>query len=65
MTSQKKIAMLLYRYFPYGGLQKDFLEIAKELQSRDVILKVFTRIWEGHIPHDLSVTEFGERGFTN
>jgi len=65
MNSRKKIAILLYRYFPYGGLQKDFLEIAKELLSRDVTLKVFTRRWEGHIPEGLSVTELGQRGFTN
>tara|TARA_Y100001970_G_scaffold80940_1_gene102701 strand:- start:3304 stop:4416 length:1113 start_codon:yes stop_codon:yes gene_type:complete len=64
MTSPKKIAILLYRYFPYGGLQKDFLEIAKELRSRGIIFKVFTGRWEGHIPDDLSVTEFGQRGLT-
>ena len=57
MKPARKIAILLYRYFPYGGLQKDFLEIAKELQSRDILLKVFTRTWEGNIPEGLLVTE--------
>ena len=65
MNSTKRLAILLYGYFPYGGLQKDFLEIAKELQSRDIIFKVFTRRWEGLIPNGFSVKEFGERGFTN
>ena len=65
MKQARKIAILLYRYFPYGGLQKDFLEIAKELQSRGILLKVFTRTWEGHIPEGLSVIEFGKRGLTN
>ena len=32
---RKKLALLLFRYFPYGGLQKDFLGIAKELIARD------------------------------
>ena len=65
MISTKKIALLLYRYFPYGGLQKDFLEVAKELQSREIQFKVFTRKWEGAVPEGLHVKEIGERGFTN
>ncbi len=65
MTSTKKIAILLYRYFPYGGLQKDFLEVAKELQSREIKFKVFTRKWEGIVPEGFHVEEIGERGFTN
>ena len=65
MTSTKKIAILLYRYFPYGGLQKDFLEVAKELRSRDIQFKVFTRKWEGAIPEGFHVKELGERGLTN
>ena len=55
MTSARKIAILLYRYFPYGGLQRDFLEVGKELQSRGITFKVFTRRWEGNIPDGFSV----------
>ena len=65
MNSTKKIAILLYRYFPYGGLQKDFLEVAKELKSRDIKFKVFTRKWEGVVPEGFEVKEIGERGLTN
>tara|TARA_X000000368_G_scaffold54958_1_gene39032 strand:- start:1977 stop:3089 length:1113 start_codon:yes stop_codon:yes gene_type:complete len=65
MTSTKKIAILLYRYFPYGGLQKDFLEVAKELQSREIKFKVFTRKWEGAVPEGFHLEEIGERGFSN
>ena len=64
MTPTKKIAILLYRYFPYGGLQKDFLEIAKELKSREIQFKVFTRKWEGAVPPGFHVKEIGERGLT-
>ena len=65
MTSTKKIAILLYRYFPYGGLQKDFLAVAKELQSRQIKFKVFTRKWEGAVPEGFHVKEIGEKGVTN
>ena len=61
----KKIALLLFRYFPYGGLQKDFLGVTKELLERGNEIKVFTRSWEGDIPSSIDITLLGERGFTN
>ena len=61
----KKIALLLFRYFPYGGLQKDFLGVAKELLDRGNEIKVFTRSWEGDIPSTIDVTLLGEEGLTN
>ena len=63
--SGKKIAITLFKYFPYGGLQKDFLGIAEELYKRNYTLKVFTRSWSGEIPAWLDVMEIGENGFTN
>ena len=61
----KKLALVLYKYFPYGGLQKDFVEIAKELLSRGNILKVYTRSWEGEFPDDLEIIQLGETGVSN
>jgi len=61
----KKIALLLFRYFPYGGLQRDFLGVAKELLERGNEIKVFTRSWEGDIPSYIDVTLLGEEGLTN
>ncbi len=29
-----KLAMVLYHYFPWGGLQRDFARIAREAVSR-------------------------------
>ena len=63
--SGKKIAITLFKYFPYGGLQKDFLGIAEELCKRGHTVKVFTRSWSGEIPTWLDVMEIGEKGFTN
>ena len=62
---KKKLALLLYRYFPYGGLQKDFLGISKELVARGHIVKVYTRSWEGDIPENIDVVETGEKGLSN
>ena len=62
---KKKLALLLFRYFPYGGLQKDFLGISKELVTRGHIVKVYTRSWEGDIPENIDVVEIGEKGLSN
>ncbi len=62
---KKKLALLLYRYFPFGGLQKDFLGISKELVARGHIVKVYTRSWEGDIPENIDVIELGEKGLSN
>ena len=62
---KKKIALLLYRYFPYGGLQKDFIGISKELLERGHDLCVYTRSWKGDIPTELNLIELQEKGFSN
>ncbi len=62
---KKKLALLLYRYFPFGGLQKDFLGIANELADRGHQIRVYTRSWEGDIPNNIDIIELGEKGFSN
>ncbi|MBP9721978.1 MAG: glycosyltransferase family 4 protein [Gammaproteobacteria bacterium] len=41
-----KIAFCLFRYFPYGGLQRDFLRLAKLFVSKGHQLTVYTMKWE-------------------
>lgn len=42
-----KFAFCLFKYFPFGGLQRDFLRIAKECVRRGHKIDVFTMSWEG------------------
>lgn len=49
------IALCLFRYFPYGGLQRDFLRVAKEITSRGHEVRVYTRKWEGECPNNFEV----------
>lgn len=42
-----KIAICLYKYFPYGGLQRDFLRIANTLIHRGHSVRVYTQKWIG------------------
>lgn len=42
-----KLAFCLFKYFPYGGLQRDFLRIAKTCRDRGHEIHVYTMHWEG------------------
>ncbi len=60
-----KIALCLYKYFPYGGLQRNFLTIAEELLERGHEITVYTGEWEGACPVNLSVTLLTASAATN
>ena len=42
-----RLALLLFKYFPYGGLQRDFIEIARALQQRDCAIRIYCLDWQG------------------
>ena len=50
-----KLAFVLYKYFPFGGLQRDFMRIALECQKRGHSIRVYTPIWEGEVPPGFDV----------
>ena len=41
------LAFCLFKYFPFGGLQRDFLRIAKTCQTRGHTISIYTMKWEG------------------
>jgi UDP-glucose:(heptosyl)LPS alpha-1,3-glucosyltransferase len=41
------IAFCLFKYFPFGGLQRDFMRIAKTCVARGHEVHVYTSSWEG------------------
>jgi UDP-glucose:(heptosyl)LPS alpha-1,3-glucosyltransferase len=43
-------AFCLYKYFPFGGLQRDFLRIASLCHERGHQIRVYTLSWQGEIP---------------
>lgn len=49
------LAFVLYKYFPFGGLQRDFMRIALECQQRGHAIRVYTPIWEGEVPPGFDV----------
>ena len=50
-----KLAFCFYKYFPYGGLQRDFLRIAKACVDRGHDVIAYTLSWDGDQPDWLQV----------
>jgi len=60
-----KFAFCLYKYFPYGGQQRDFLRIANSCIKRGHHVDVYTASWEGDIPNGFQIYVLPIKGFTN
>ncbi|HBP83774.1 MAG TPA: glucosyltransferase I RfaG, partial [Gammaproteobacteria bacterium] len=50
-----KLALCLYKYFPYGGLQRDFLRILNECRDRNHSVHVYTGEWQGERPNGVDL----------
>ena len=59
------IAFCLFKYFPYGGLQRDFLRIALECQRRGYSIAVYTLSWDGPVPPGFDVCLVPVRALNN
>lgn len=60
-----KIALALFKYFPHGGLQRDFMRITQELLKRGHEVTLFTSKFDGEIPPELNVVFLKLQSFTN
>lgn len=61
----KTIAFCLFKYFPYGGMERDFLRIALECQKLGAKVRVYTTKWEGEVPDGFDVRILQKQGFSN
>jgi len=52
-----KLAFCLYKYFPFGGMQRNFLKIAKECVDRGHKVVVYTMDWQGEQPDFLEIVK--------
>lgn len=59
------LAFCLFRFFPYGGLQRDFLRIAHTCQQRGHRVRMFAISWEGEVPAELDLRLVPARGLSN
>ena len=59
------LAFCLFKYFPYGGLQQDFLRLTRVCLARGHRIKIFTGSWQGKELEGLEVHLLSPRGITN
>ena len=50
-----RILISLYKYFPFGGLQKDTLRFAREAARRGHQVDLLTTDWQGERPSDANL----------
>jgi UDP-glucose:(heptosyl)LPS alpha-1,3-glucosyltransferase len=50
-----RLALLLFKYFPFGGLQRDFARIVAELQQRGHHCRVYCTFWQGEYLPDVDL----------
>ncbi|CAN5254712.1 glycosyltransferase family 4 protein [soil metagenome] len=63
--SSMHYAFCLFNYYPFGGLGRDFISIAKACLARGHTIDVYTQTWQGPLPTDMQVTLIPYHGFSN
>ncbi|MDP6375019.1 MAG: glycosyltransferase family 4 protein [Pseudomonadales bacterium] len=59
------VAFCLFAYFPYGGLQRDFLKVALECVQRGYRVRVYAMSWQGGVPDGIEWVPVPQSGLTN
>ena len=47
-----QLAFAIYKYFPYGGIQRDLLKIARACIKRGHAVRIYVNRWESELPED-------------
>lgn len=58
-------AFLLYKFFPYGGMQRDFLRFAEESHQLGHRIRVYCIFWEGEVPSYLELRKVPVKAWRN
>ena len=59
------LAFCLFKYFPFGGLQRDFIRVATTCRDRGYQIRVYTLSWQGEIPDGFDVVIVPVTAMTN
>lgn len=59
------VAFCLYKYFPFGGLQRDFMRIAQTVAGRGHQVRVYTQSWQSECPAEFELIVVPVRKRTN
>lgn len=59
------VAFCLYKYFPYGGLQRDFMRIASTVAARGNPVRIYVQSWQGKCPAEFELINVPVHAQTN
>ncbi|WNN48374.1 glycosyltransferase family 4 protein [Siccibacter colletis] len=59
------IAFCLFKYFPFGGLQRDFMRVARTIAARGHQVRVYAQSWEGECPAEFELILLPVKSRTN
>ena len=60
-----RLAFALYKYFPFGGLQRNMLAMALEAIARGHGVTIFCSDWQGECPAEIDLQVIPARGWGN
>lgn len=60
-----KFAFIIFKYFPFGGMQRDMLRTANELTKRGHTVEIFTMSWQGDVSAEIKVHVLPQTGWFN
>jgi len=60
-----RLGFCLFKYFPYGGLQRDFMDVAQHCLAAGHVIYVYTLAWQGDIPAEYKVRIIETRAWSN
>ena len=60
-----KLAVCLYKFFPFGGLARDFMRIMQACLTDDDQVDVFVMEWQGNMPDNMRVHVVPVSGWSN
>mgnify|MGYP002382195445 CR=1 FL=1 len=60
-----QLAFALYKYFPFGGMQRNFLRIARACQARGHAIRVYALQWEGDVPAGFELVKVPVKALTH
>lgn len=59
------LAFALFHYFPYGGLERDMLAVARECHNRGHHITIYCGDWQGEQPSNMHVVQLPLRAVSN
>ena len=60
-----RFAFIIFKYFPFGGMQRDMLRTANELLKRGHSVEIFCLSWQGDAPAGIKVHALPQQGWFN